>query len=309
MQNMELRHQIGTKQLLAVVSVGLLSLPLLLYGKQAFRRPAQRDLTRSLFQGIDYRREFRSTPRPQMIHIATVDLATPGVRVLVTPGTAPNNAAPDKTEIAARTTSAFVNQFNLQLAVNAAFFSPFREKTPWSYYPQSGERVNVLGQAISNGQAYSPPDEDWAVLCFSANNQAQILNSPRCPEATAHAVAGNSVLVAEGKPAEDALTDNRPYPRAAVAIDRTGQTLWLVAIDGKQPLYSEGATLPELIDLLIELGADTAINLDGGGSTTLAAATASGAIVLNAPIHTKLPLRERPVANHLGFYARPRSQR
>jgi len=67
--------------------------------------------------------------------------------------------------------------------------------------------------------------------------------------------------------------------------------------------YSEGMTIVELAKFVQQLGVDRALNLDGGGSTTLVMGTRLGARVLNAPIHTKVPMRERPVANHLGFYA------
>lgn len=55
----------------------------------------------------------------------------------------------------------------------------------------------------------------------------------------------------------------------------------------------------------MKLGADRAINLDGGGSTTLAITNSSNIKVINAPIHNKIPMNERPIANHLGFYALP----
>lgn len=45
-----------------------------------------------------------------------------------------------------------------------------------------------------------------------------------------------------------------------------------------------------------------ALNLDGGGSTTMVVSDRKGIGGLNSPIHTKLPMRERPVANNLGFY-------
>jgi exopolysaccharide biosynthesis protein len=97
------------------------------------------------------------------------------------------------------------------------------------------------------------------------------------------------------------IGSDKPYARTAVAVDRTGETLWLAIVDGKQPLYSEGATLAELAQIFEQLGVDTALNLDGGGSATLVAKTTAKPILLNAPIHTKIPMRERPVANHLGF--------
>jgi exopolysaccharide biosynthesis protein len=88
-------------------------------------------------------------------------------------------------------------------------------------------------------------------------------------------------------------------------VDKAGETLWLIVVDGRQQNYSEGVTLAELAGIAVELGADRALNLDGGGSSTLVMARDRGAKVLNAPIHTRVPMRERPVANHLGVYAQP----
>jgi exopolysaccharide biosynthesis protein len=42
-----------------------------------------------------------------------------------------------------------------------------------------------------------------------------------------------------------------------------------VTIDGRQPQHSVGINLNELAELLLELGATDAMNLDGGGSTTM----------------------------------------
>jgi hypothetical protein len=47
------------------------------------------------------------------------------------------------------------------------------------------------------------------------------------------------------------------------------------------------------------------LNLDGGGSTTLVMQQNQGVRTLNAPIHTNVPLRQRPIANHIGIYAPP----
>ena len=248
-------------------------------------------------------------PRPFILHIVTIDLTAPGVGVLVTPGKpTPDDRQPnDNRETNARTTSEFVREFKLQLAINANYFYPFREYSPWDFYPRRGEKVSVMGQAISQGFIYSKAESNWPVLCFDANNRAQILKSGECPKSTVQAVAGNSILVELGAPvaiSPDLLKNDKPYSQVAVAIDRTGQKLWLILIDGKQPLYSEGVTLAELTEIVMELGADTALHLDGGGSTTLVVANRSSPQVLNAPMHTKLPMRQRPVANHLGFFAR-----
>jgi exopolysaccharide biosynthesis protein len=79
----------------------------------------------------------------------------------------------------------------------------------------------------------------------------------------------------------------------------------LIVVDGRQPNYSEGVTLPELTQIVIEHGGDAALNLDGGGSSTLVVEGPKGEpAVLNSPVHGRIPPgRERPVANHLGVFA------
>jgi hypothetical protein len=296
------------KSFLLLLTVTLLTLPLVLFSYQYFLRPPRTQQQQVLFQGIVYQREARLSPRPIVIHLITIDLTAPGLKIFVTPGYPLKN----QTETNALTTSDFLRYFNLQLAINGNYFYPFREKTPWDYYPHSGDRVIVLGEAISDGYAYSSVDANFAVLCFLANNRAQIVKTGACPADTVNAIAGRYLLLKEGKLTSSAIeptNNNKPYPSVAAAIDRTGETLWLILVDGKQPNYSEGVTLAELSEMARKLGAQTAINLDGGGSTTLVTESDRTPKVLNAPIHTKIPMRERPVANHLGFYALPLNNR
>lgn len=58
------------------------------------------------------------------------------------------------------------------------------------------------------------------------------------------------------------------HPRSAVGISRGGDTLLLLAVDGRQA-SSVGMSLAELARTMIGLGAWSALNLDGGGSTAL----------------------------------------
>ncbi|CAM3558012.1 phosphodiester glycosidase family protein [Aeromicrobium ponti] len=59
-------------------------------------------------------------------------------------------------------------------------------------------------------------------------------------------------------------------PRTAVAVDSTGTKVFYVTVDGRMPGFSEGMTLKEFAGYLASLGAYQALNLDGGGSTTMA---------------------------------------
>ncbi len=307
---MTLKHRFPTsKLLLNFTGMSLLAIPLGVFGWFTVQRPPQTNLEMPLFQGVSYRREFYSTPRPVMMHIVAIDLAAPGIKAFVTPGMPTSRTpTPDHRELTARTTSEFLQEFKPQIAVNANFFFPFDENTPWNYYPHSGDRVNAVGQAISNGTVYSEAEPGWSALCLSPNQMAQIIPQGTCPAGTAQAVAGSGMVLEAGKPVvpkAGAADSNGVYSRTAVAIDASGKKLWLIAIDDKQWLYSEGVSLLELAEIARRLGAVSALNLDGGGSTTLVMATPAGTTVLNSPVHTKIPMRERSVANHLGFYALP----
>lgn len=109
------------------------------------------------------------------------------------------------------------------------------------------------------------------------------------------AVGGYVMLVEGGAIAAEAggtspFFTNR-HPRTAVGITPSG-TVLLVAVDGRQPPHSDGMTLLELAALMGELGAETALNLDGGGSTALV----TQGRVRNRPSDKE---GERPVGNAL----------
>jgi exopolysaccharide biosynthesis protein len=86
---------------------------------------------------------------------------------------------------------------------------------------------------------------------------------------------------------EDILLQDIPFvtlrhPRSLVGITGDGHLLFVV-VDGRQPGYAEGMNLYELRALARSLGCVDALNLDGGGSTTLYAAGTEGNGVVNKP--------------------------
>ncbi|WP_216216159.1 phosphodiester glycosidase family protein [Amycolatopsis aidingensis] len=116
------------------------------------------------------------------------------------------------------------------------------------------------------------------------------------------AVGGNRVLVADG---EIQPVDNvAAHPRTAVGFSADGDRMWLVTIDGRQA-DSRGMTELELARHLKSLGAHDAINLDGGGSSTLLARQQGEqtAEVRNSPSDGQ----QRPVPNGFGIGTEPGS--
>jgi exopolysaccharide biosynthesis protein len=187
------------------------------------------------------------------------------------------------------------------VAINGDGFMPWYSKNILNYYPQSGENVDPIGFAASEGIAYSQSTDNEPTLFLSASNQARFNTQIG---KIFNAISGNQQLVKNGS-AINQLDDKDPDPRTAVALDRSNRHLILFVVDGRQPGYSEGITLGELAEIIIHHGGYNAINLDGGGSSTMVIGAPSGIPkVINSPINHGIPGRQRPVGNHLGIYAK-----
>jgi|tagenome__1003787_1003787.scaffolds.fasta_scaffold20981265_1 hypothetical protein len=80
------------------------------------------------------------------------------------------------------------------------------------------------------------------------------------------AISGNRVLIQDGL--IKAVDDRVMAPRTAVGVESETGVILLLVIDGRSTA-SRGYTMVELANLMAELGADEALNLDGGGSSTM----------------------------------------
>jgi hypothetical protein len=117
-------------------------------------------------------------------------------------------------------------------------------------------------------------------------------------ESVQQAVGGREWIVRDGavsispRPA----SADEIHPRSAIGIAADGRLI-LATVDGRETGVSAGVRLPELADLMLSRGAVSAINLDGGGSSTLVVrrAGAVGTTVVNRPSDGA----ERPVTNSI----------
>ncbi|MFD0806599.1 phosphodiester glycosidase family protein [Nocardioides caeni] len=123
--------------------------------------------------------------------------------------------------------------------------------------------------------------------------------SVRAPARPRMAITSNAFLLRDG--VVRAGDDRWMHPRTAVGHDRDENLLFLVVVDGRSA-SSRGMTMVELATLMRSLGADDALNLDGGGSSTMVAPRADGVLgVLNRPSDG----RQRAVPNGIGIDLRP----
>ncbi|HTS03444.1 MAG TPA: phosphodiester glycosidase family protein [Thermoanaerobaculia bacterium] len=250
----------------------------------------------SAIPGVSIRTIERKEPVPLVAHLVTIDLMKAGPVVVA------SDPAPDGEGFVATTVRDLAAHHGLSLAVNASFF-----EVPGGRYPVAGERADVVGGLVLDGKRAGHSGTIGGLLdgaiCFGAHT-ARVEKGFACDGAR-WGLATGPVLLWKGARTDTAFADaifkSPRHPRTAAGVDADGRTLWLLVVDGRQPGTSEGATLDDLKDILKSAGATDAVNLDGGGSSTLVGKGPDGALkLLNVPVHEHTPGRERPVVTAVG---------
>ncbi|CAM3476848.1 phosphodiester glycosidase family protein [Kibdelosporangium persicum] len=111
-------------------------------------------------------------------------------------------------------------------------------------------------------------------------------------------IGGNQLLLRDG---QVVAPDDPLHPRTAVGFSADGKKMFLLTVDGRQAPYLLGLNLKDMAAILKEMGAHNALNLDGGGSSTMLARE-PGTTELDVE-NTPSDGAERPVPNGLALYA------
>lgn len=163
-----------------------------------------------------------------------------------------------------------------------------------------------------NGEPFEIPEDGFVVSTygeaakrmlegFKKNNKVEVdIEMDLDIDEIKMAVSGGAVLVEDGEIPESFSSNlTGSNPRTAIGVSKDGNTLYLVTVDGRQA-SSFGMTQTELAEFLKEKDVYNAINLDGGGSTTMVARKLGEAAIktVNSPSGGSL----RMVTNAIGIY-------
>jgi hypothetical protein len=206
-----------------------------------------------------HRRFARLFDAPQSLSILRVDLTQPGVHVRFAEAAHFSDPAPGlrlerTSDIAARTKAV--------AAVNGDFFDGFAHQGP----------LIVDGQVRSFAPKGHP--QATASFGFDAGDEPRFWPKTTAgwiiPTDIVHAISGGPMLLRDGTALtyadDDELARNR-HPRTSVCV-APGRTIDLMVADGRTP-EAAGLSLPELAAVMRACGCTTAMNLDGGGSSTM----------------------------------------
>ena len=223
------------------------------------------------YPGVEFLKQ--SLEGPVQAWAARVDLCAAGVEIRAT-----------SEEEFRQTTSSFGRSIGAQVAINGGFYEPDFSPT---------------GFAMGDGEVWSEDIEGHGFIGFGSEGAsiwAPRMRVEEVPGGLSEAVGGYDSVVVDGEIPDfhQRFCEHR-HPRTAVGLSQDGETLLLGVVDGRSE-ESRGMTCTELGQWMLDLGAWQALNLDGGGSTTMWTESKG---VVNRPSAGL----ERVVSNHLAIFA------
>jgi phosphodiester glycosidase len=247
------------------------------------------------YAGVTYIDRVDTSPRPLHMRLVQIDLRTPGLRFKVSP---PGGGR----ETVRQRTVDYLRQERAQLAINAHFFLPFPSTDTDAFV------IGLAASEGRVFSAFESPEQNFALVAdapalnIDARNRARIVHrNPKKPDGLHvrervrlwNVVAGSAQIVTDGRPTVPVYRDSE-HPRGlltaggpgngfsnarswyaattartAIGLSRDNRTLTLFTVDVRGG--SEGMRLEEVAAMLIrDYHVWNALNLDGGGSTTIA---------------------------------------
>jgi hypothetical protein len=210
-------------------------------------------------------------------------------------------------EVIRRPTLGALEDAHAQVAINSHFFAPFpvvsQAQAAYAYLiGLAASRGNVYS-------AFETPVQNYAIMADSPavnidpDNFASIVHRDPAfadgkhvlePVTLWNALSGSGQIITDGQksipcylpapgcslvpPGNANYSNNNSWynlvnARSAIGISQDGRKLWLFTVDVRPTSgvdRSQGMRVPEVADVLLGLGAYNALNLDGGGSTSMA---------------------------------------
>jgi hypothetical protein len=284
------------------------------------------------YDGVRYVEHVETEGRRLRLHVAQIDLGTPGLRLLLSP-------AGGGREAIRETTLDFVRRQGAQFGVNGHFFLPF---------PSEDGEAWVIGLAASEGHVYSAfetPEQSFAIvpdapaLAIDRRNRARIVHRDRRDPSGRRvreggtlwtAVAGSAQIVTDGAvTVPEYRTPSQPRgqllpglngryaagsswydvanARTVVGLSRDRRRLTLAVVE-RSPI-SDGLAVGEVARRLVrDFAVWNALNLDGGGSSTMVWQHPESGEYALLNISADSP-QGRRVATSLAVFAPPRTGR
>lgn len=243
--------------------------------------------TVELRPGVTLKRLVFKKPRLMVAFVARVDLTTPGIGFTATERDPLwGQPMPDYTNelwlvtTKRETTVDFMARRhgagqNVEIAFNTSGWRPWPGRAAVaSTYAALYRWDMVDGQELSCGK--TPGMGTYFIVRNDGSTFIRTVVKPHMTNDWSIALYGNRPILKDGRRARDGIHypvgdpaySEDPQPRTAVGLTPDKKTLVVLAVDGRQPGYSEGASFADLADIMLTEGCSDVVNMDGGGSTS-----------------------------------------
>ena len=233
---------------------------------------------RELFPGIEHAHISTGTPRPLKINVVRVDLSRDDLHFMTVKRDPDwGKPMPDHPELPIRTRRISVREFmenaleqgiDMLVAVNSTPWSPWRKPYTHTYAAKTGLLISD-GDKIEDANGRP-------VFLITRKGEFQIRKVGKDEDTSQIqlAVAGFSMILENGK----TMGTKSLAPRTAFGLTENNRHMLIMTVDGRMKYISEGVSTLELGEWMQYFGAVIAINMDGGGSTTLVVSDGEGSI-------------------------------
>ena len=227
---------------------------------------------KAVYDGADYfcyeNREF-----PLRYHCIRINLKAEGLRISTFPASESDFTHKKNQSdrfFTGKRTGTFAKESGAEIAINA---SPFAGKSgKLNFIARLSSTRQLVGVHIADGRELSPPLSKYCALLFrkAAHGwKAEIIDS-QTEAALADAdfaFGGFWTVLRDGKLQGNFI--NKRDSRTACGLDQKGSTLYILVVEGEKPGMSGGLSYTECARILAAMGADDAMEFDGGRSSSL----------------------------------------
>lgn len=226
----------------------------------------------SVCYGADYF-YYENKDFPLRYHCVRIDLTASDLEILTFPSSQEDFFTEDgkPTEFfKGMRAGKFAKTFGTDISINT---SPFAGKDgSWNTVAKLTSTRKIVGIHISDRQMLSEPSEQYAALLMKradSGYEAEIIKSQKETDFSEYDFAFGGFF--------EILKDYKKIPfswvshdsRTAVGISEDKKTLYILVVEGEFQFKSKGLSYPECADVMLSLGACNAMEMDGGGSSSL----------------------------------------
>mgnify|MGYP000277112902 CR=1 FL=1 len=191
-------------------------------------------------------------------------------------------------------TSEIAKEYQAFAAINGSYFD-MRVGGAWVFLQAEGKQVagNKSGVIFSHNGAFA--EDTLGQLTILERPESDWVADPKYD----YILSAGPLMVYEGEnyPMDSVAFNLKRHPRTAVGITKNNHLL-LVTVDGRQK-QAKGMSIPELTRLMNDLKCEYALNLDGGGSTSMYIDAEDSLGIVNYPTDNRKfdHYGQRPVSN------------